>query len=281
MAYMDHKNLANTQISDQRAQEIADNVHRVQERIEEAVQAAGRSAQEVTLLAATKTRDVGEIMAALRVGIRTIGENRPQELTAKVDGLHTACQELGWQYGASLPYHTDAEVHIDVHCIGQLQSNKINKVLPIVNAVESVDSLDLAQKIAKRVQVRNQELASKGIAVAPLGVLLEVNESGEVSKSGCDPQEALDIAYAIAQCEGLQLQGFMTIGAHVDDERTIRAGFAHLRSLRDQVLASKEHGTEHAQTLSMGMSGDLQYAIAEGSTLVRVGTALFGARDFI
>lgn len=281
MAYMDHKNLANTQISDQRAQEIADNVHRVQERIEEAAQAAGRSAQEVTLLAATKTRDVGEIMAALRAGIRTIGENRPQELTAKVDGLHAACQELGWQYGASLPYHTDAEVHIDVHCIGQLQSNKINKVLPIVNAVESVDSLDLAQKIAKRVQVRNQELASKGIAVAPLGVLLEVNESGEVSKSGCDPQEALDIAYAIAQCEGLQLQGFMTIGAHVDDECTIRAGFAHLRSLRDQVLASKEHGTEHAQTLSMGMSGDLQYAIAEGSTLVRVGTALFGARDFI
>lgn len=307
MAYMDHKNLANQQISDQRAQEIADNVHRVQERIAQAAQSAGRDAGDVTLLAATKTRDVGEIMAALQAGIRTIGENRPQELTAKVEGLQAACQALGWRYGATLPAVERAVGVIDVHCIGQLQTNKINKVLPIVNTVESVDSLELAQKIAKRVVARNQSLMEQGLlehglleqgnagadnadrasnavnagAIKPLGVLLEVNESGEASKSGCDPEMALDLAYAIAQCEGLQLQGFMTIGAHVNDERVIREGFAHLRSLRDIVLASGESGTQDAHTLSMGMSGDLQYAIEEGSTQVRVGTALFGERAFI
>ena len=307
MAYMDHKNLANQQISDQRAQEIADNVHRVQERIAQAAQRAGRDAGDVTLLAATKTRDVGEIMAALQAGIRTIGENRPQELTAKVEGLQAACQALGWRYGATLPAVELAVGVIDVHCIGQLQTNKINKVLPIVNTIESVDSLELAQKIAKRVVARNQSLMEQGLleqgllvqgnagadnadragnavnagAIKPLGVLLEVNESGEASKSGCDPEMALDLAYAIAQCEGLQLQGFMTIGAHVNDERVIREGFAHLRSLRDTVLASGELGTQDAHTLSMGMSGDLQYAIEEGSTQVRVGTALFGERAFI
>lgn len=312
MAYMDHKNLANQQISDQRAQEIADNVHRVQERIAQAAQRAGRDAGDITLLAATKTRDVGEIMAALQAGIRTIGENRPQELTAKVEGLQAACQALGWRYGATLPTVERAVGVIDVHCIGQLQTNKINKVLPIVNTVESVDSLELAQKIAKRVVARNQSLMEQGLlehglleqgllvqgtagadnadrasnavnagAIKTLGVLLEVNESGEASKSGCNPEMALDLAYAIAQCDGLQLRGFMTIGAHVGDERVIREGFAHLRSLRDTVLASGESGTQDAHTLSMGMSGDLQYAIEEGSTQVRVGTALFGERAFI
>ena len=104
-----------------------------------------------------------------------------------------------------------------------------------------------------------------------------MNESGEESKSGCAPSHAIDLAQRIGAMGGLRLQGLMTIGAHVDDERTIRAGFAHLRRTRDQILASGAEGTE----LSMGMTHDMAYAIEEGSTIVRVGTAIFGERAFI
>lgn len=119
-----------------------------------------------------------------------------------------------------------AATHIPFHLIGQLQANKIGKVLPVVDTIESVDSIELAEKIARRATMR-------GITV---GVLLEVNESGEESKSGCAPSHAIDLAQRIGAMGGLRLQGLMTIGAHVDDERTIRAGFAHLRRTRDQIL---------------------------------------------
>ncbi|WP_131209943.1 YggS family pyridoxal phosphate-dependent enzyme, partial [Bifidobacterium longum] len=155
--------------------------------------------------------------------------------------------------------------------IGQLQANKISKVLPVVDTIESVDSIELAEKIARRATMR-------GITV---GVLLEVNESGEESKSGCAPSHAIDLAQRIGAMDGLRLQGLMTIGAHVDDERTIRAGFAHLRRTRDQILASGAEGTADCTELSMGMTHDMTYAIEEGSTIVRVGTAIFGERAFI
>ena len=151
-----------------------------------------------------------------------------------------------------------------------MQSNKINKVLPVVDAIESVDSVELAEKIARRAVA----------AGTTVGVLLEVNESGEASKSGCDPALALDIARRIGAMGGVELQGLMTIGAHVDDERVIRAGFAHLRRLREQILASGDPGTGHCLELSMGMTQDMELAIAEGSTIVRVGTAIFGERAF-
>ncbi|WP_348519616.1 YggS family pyridoxal phosphate-dependent enzyme [Bifidobacterium sp. ESL0728] len=161
--------------------------------------------------------------------------------------------------------------HIPFHLIGQLQSNKIGKVLPYVDTIESVGSLEEAQKIARRALARH----------IVVGVLMEVNESGEASKSGCEPDEAVDLAYQIAALEGLQLQGLMTIGAHVDDEKTIRNGFAHLRGTRDTILKSGEPGTAQCRELSMGMTHDMDYAVAEGSTIVRVGTAIFGERAFI
>ena len=197
-AYMDHKDLANEVIEQSRAREITDGVHRVLDRIAEAESVAGREAGSVHLLAATKTRDVGE-------------------------------------------------------------------------TIESGDSIELAEKIARRATMR-------GITV---GVLLEVNESGEESKSGCAPSHAIDLAQRIGAMGGLRLQGLMTIGAHVDDERTIRAGFAHLRRTRDQILASGAEGTADCTELSMGMTHDMTYAIEEGSTIVRVGTAIFGERAFI
>ncbi|MGE4644126.1 YggS family pyridoxal phosphate-dependent enzyme [Bifidobacterium catenulatum subsp. kashiwanohense] len=278
-AYMDHKNLANEVIDDVRAVQIADGVHRVLDRIASAEQHAGRDAGSVRLLAATKTRDVGEIMAAIDAGVRMIGENRPQEVTAKAEGLMARCAERGFALGvvgdsgiasASDDFEVACE-RIPFHLIGQLQSNKIGKVLPVVNAIESVDSLDLAEKISRRAVAR-------GVTV---GVLLEVNESGEASKSGCNPAYAIRIAQKIGTLDGLELQGLMTIGAHVSDETAIRRGFEHLRRTRDHILESGEPGTQSCRELSMGMTGDMELAIAEGSTIVRVGTAIFGERAFI
>ena len=278
-AYMDHKNLANEVIDDVRAVQIADGVHRVLDRIASAEQHAGRDAGSVRLLAATKTRDVGEIMAAIDAGVRMIGENRPQEVTAKAEGLMARCAERGFALGVAddsgiASASDDSEVaceRIPFHLIGQLQSNKIGKVLPVVNAIESVDSLDLAEKISRRAVAR-------GVTV---GVLLEVNESGETSKSGCSPAYAIRIAQKIGTLDGLELQGLMTIGAHVSDETAIRRGFEHLRRTRDHILESGEPGTQSCRELSMGMTGDMELAIAEGSTIVRVGTAIFGERAFI
>ena len=163
-AYMDHKNLANEVIDGVRAVQIADGVHRVLDRIASAEQHAGRDAGSVRLLAATKTRDVGEIMAAIDAGVRMIGENRPQEVMAKAEGLMARCGERGFALGVAddAGASTIAGEHIPFHLIGQLQSNKIGKVLPVVNTIESVDSLDLAEKISRRAVAR-------GIAV---GVLL-------------------------------------------------------------------------------------------------------------
>mgnify|MGYP006071448889 CR=1 FL=1 len=271
--YMEQKDLANETIAIARTRQIADGVHRVMDRIAAAEAAAGREPGTVRLLAATKTRDVGEIMAAIDAGVRMIGENRPQEVTAKIDGLRRRCMELGYTLGA-VPSDAGtglaSSAHIPFHLIGQLQSNKINKVLPAVDGIESVDGIELAEKIARRAVAR-------GVTV---GVLLEVNESGEASKSGCDPACAVDIARRIGAIGGVELQGLMTIGAHVDDERVIRAGFAHLRRIRDQILASGVPGTERCRELSMGMTQDMELAIAEGSTIVRVGTAIFGERAF-
>ena len=275
-AYMDHKDLANEVIDQARAQEITDGVHRVLDQIAAAESAAGRAAGSVQLLAATKTRDVGEILAAIDAGIRVIGENRPQEITVKADGLAKRLGERGYSLGVIDAAEADtanaaAATHIPFHIIGQLQANKISKVLPVVDTIESVDSIELAEKIARRATMR-------GITV---GVLLEVNESGEESKSGCDPAHAIRIAQKIGTLDGLELQGLMTIGAHVSDETSIRRGFEHLRRTRDRILASGEPGTQSCRELSMGMTGDMELAIAEGSTIVRVGTAIFGERAFI
>ena len=282
-AYMEHKNLANETIDAARAGEIAGNVHAVLDRVAAAEQAAGRKEGSVRLLAATKTRDVGEIMAAIDAGIRMIGENRPQEVQVKAPGLLRLAAERGFALGVGGDATADASNSaasntaavtngtIPFHLIGQLQSNKIGKILPFVDTIESVDSIELAEKIARRAVMH-------GITV---GVLLEVNESCYASKSGCPASRAIDLAQRIGNMGGLQLQGLMTIGAHVSDETTIRAGFAHLRKTRDQILASGAPGTEHCTELSMGMTGDMELAIAEGATIVRVGTGIFGERAFI
>ena len=269
VAYLDHKDLGNRRISSERAVQIADGVKRVAERIAKAEDSAGRKEGSVTLLAATKTRDVGEIMAAIDAGVRRIGENRPQEVTAKAQGLLELCRDRGLALGVDATDNDSSS--LGFHLIGQLQSNKINKILPYVDTVESVDGPSLARKLATRALAAGRTV----------GILLEVNESGEQAKSGCAPDQALDLAYELAAMEGIQLKGLMTVGAHVDDEAIIRSGFAHLRGLRDRIRDSGEPGTDTCTMLSMGMTGDMEYAVAEGSTEVRVGTAIFGPRAFI
>ncbi|MCL2424695.1 MAG: YggS family pyridoxal phosphate-dependent enzyme [Micrococcales bacterium] len=225
-------------------------------RVAAAAAAAGREPAEVKILLATKTHDAATIRAVLTLpGAAEMlrGENRVQELVAKGPAL------------ADLPTPT--------HLIGPLQSNKINAALRWVTCVESVASGRLADALSARVR---PDLGHP--VVRPdrtLDVMVQVNVSAEETKNGVTPHDALDLAHHIAALPGLRLTGFMTIGAHTSDEAVVRSGFATLRTLRDTAVAE---GLTTATGLSMGMTGDLELAIAEGATIVRVGTAVFGPR---
>lgn len=239
---------------------LAERLARVRTRIAAAEQAAGRDPGSVRLLLATKTQDAETVRAVLladRAATATtagaarlvlVGENRVQELAAKAPAL--------------------ADIPPELHLIGPLQSNKVNAVLHWASCVQSVDSPALAERLARRCTELDRTL----------DVLVQVNVSGEPTKHGAAPQEALDVVRAVAGHDHLRLRGFMTVGANTADEREVRAGYALLRDLRDKVAFSGEHGTADAVELSMGMSRDLEAAVSEGATIVRVGTAVFGAR---
>lgn len=231
--------------------EIGDRIAAVRERIDAACAAAGRDPREVRLLLATKTLDADRVLDAVRAGADLLGENRVQELVAKGPAL------------------AELEHRPEVHLIGHLQSNKVNAALRWADCLESVDSLDLAERIAARCAAADRTL----------DVMLQVNTSGEPSKFGASPEDAPELAVQVAALPGLRLRGFMTIGANTPDERLVRASYARLREIRDAVLASGAPGTDTARELSMGMSRDLEQAIAEGATIVRVGTAVFGSRQ--
>ena len=226
----------------------------VDERIAAAETSAGRPVGSVRLLLATKTVPAPRIRAALAAtpsvpGRRVLlGENRVQELVAKGPDLTDLAPE--------------------VHLIGHLQSNKVAAALRWASCVQSLDSLPLAERLADRA-------ASAG---RRLDVLVQVNVSGEPTKFGVDPSGAVDLAVAVAALDGLRLRGLMTVGARSPDDDVVRAGYGLLRRLRDDVAASGAPGTGEATELSMGMSGDLEAAVAEGATVVRLGTAVFGSR---
>jgi len=235
----------------------------VHARVDAAARAAGRDPGEVRVLLATKTQDAETVLAGVRAAADLaaaagddrpvlVGENRVQELVAKAPAL------------ADLV----AAGRVETHLIGHLQKNKVNQVLATATAVDSVDSLALARALSTRCERDGRTL----------DVLVQVNVSGEESKSGVAPEDAAGLAVDVAALPGLRLTGFMTIGARSDDEALVRAGFARLRAVRDDVVASGAPGTADARELSMGMTGDLELAVAEGATVVRVGTAVFGAR---
>lgn len=232
---------------------IASAITQVDGRIEAALAAAGRPAGDVTLVVATKTVSAARTLEAVGAGARVLGESRVQDIVAKAAGL------------AALPQPPQ------VHMIGHLQSNKINALLragAVVSCVETIDSLALADALGSRCVAAGRTM----------DVLVQVNVSGEATKAGVAPRDALDLAVAVAAVPGLRLRGLMTIGANTADVALVRAGYARLRELRDAVLASGAPGTQAATELSMGMSGDLEIAVAEGATIVRVGTAILGPR---
>lgn len=217
----------------------------VRERIRRAEAAAGRRAGEVTLLAVSKTFPSAAVREVHALGQRAFGENYVQEAAAKRDELRDLAG-LCWVL------------------IGPLQSNKTALAADVFDRVESIDRLKIAERLS----------AARAGTRAPLELFVQVNISGEASKSGVAPGEALALARAVAPLPRVALRGFMGIAEPTQDVARQRAQFAVLRALRDEARA---HGLA-ADALSMGMTSDLEAAIAEGATEVRVGTAIFGAR---
>ena len=226
---------------------IAENVKNVQERIANACLAARRSPDSVSLIAVTKTFGQGKIREAIGAGIFDFGENYVQELIAKRETLHE--EKIRW------------------HFIGHLQSNKVKYIADWITMIHSVDNENVASEIEKR--------GAK--AGRTIQILVEVNTSAEATKFGVRPTEAGALIRRIAVCPHLDIQGLMTVGPFSDDPEESRRSFRLLREIFDEVNSAGvlPRTMKH---LSMGMSHDFPTAIAEGATIIRIGTAIFGAR---
>ncbi|WP_207781881.1 YggS family pyridoxal phosphate-dependent enzyme [Phytoactinopolyspora limicola] len=227
---------------------IQANVTALHERIAHSCRAAGRDPADVDILLATKQVPADRIATAVRTGIRLIGENKVQELAEKDAGL--------------------AGLDCTRHFIGHLQSNKVNQVLRHVSCIQSIDSVDLADRLQRRLDTLDQTI----------DVLVQVNTSAEDSKFGVTADGAADLIREVARRDRLRLRGLMTIGLPSDDPELARPSYRSLRAIRDDVRHSTG-GELRLDVLSMGMSHDLDIAIAEGATMVRVGTAVFGTRQ--
>jgi PLP dependent protein len=227
---------------------------RIEEQIADACRRSGRPPSEVALMAVSKMHPVSSILEAASCGVTLFGENRVQEFQQK-------SEELG---------RDAAHLKIEMHLIGKLQSNKSAKAAELFSAIDSVDSLRLAQRL--------NEAALRLGRVLP--VLLEIKLSPEESKSGLDPEspELSQLLERMPELPGLKLRGLMTVPPWSEDPEIARPYFVQLRHLRNQ-LAARRASLDFTQ-LSMGMSGDFIVAIEEGSTCVRIGTALFGKRPY-
>jgi hypothetical protein len=222
---------------------IAENIAKVGARIREAAQASQRNPLDIGLLAVSKTKPAAAIREAHAAGLRDFGENYLQEALDKQAEL--------------------TDLPLIWHFIGPIQSNKTRPIAEHFAWVHSVDRLKIAQRLSDQ----------RPAQLPPLNICLQVNVSGESSKSGCSPDELPALAQAVTQLANLRLRGLMTIPEPTDDIAAQHQAFARLRQLRDDLALNLD-------CLSMGMSHDLEAAIAEGATWVRIGTALFGARDY-
>lgn len=227
---------------------IAANLQAVRQRLLAAEQQAGRSPGEVDLLAVSKTFPAEVVRQAFAAGQHAFGENYVQEGIDKIHALADLRGQLQW------------------HFIGPLQSNKTRAVAEHFDWVHAIDRLRIAERLA----------AQRPASLPPLQVCIQVNISGEATKSGVAPAEVLALARDVSQLPGLHLRGLMAIPEPVGDFAAQRRPFAALRGL---LATLREEGLA-VDTLSMGMSADLEAAVAEGATIVRVGTAIFGARHY-
>ncbi len=222
----------------------------IEERIAAACGRAGRARAEVTLVAVSKTVEPARIREAIAAGVRVLGENRVQEAAEKIPQLAAEAADVAW------------------HLIGHLQSNKARRAVELFDAIESVDSL----KLGARLDGIAGELGKR------LPVLVEVNLGGEESKAGLAAAEVLPLCEQLQRMPNLELRGLMTVPPFLDDPDALRPFFRQLRALRDEAVAAGIVGPAFRE-LSMGMSNDFETAIEEGATMVRIGTALFGARS--
>ena len=229
---------------------ISENLAAIFERINQAAHRAGRLPEEIVLMAVSKTQPAERIREAYSAGQRLFGENRVQEFTGKADALHDL---------------KDAEWHM----IGHLQSNKAAKTVELFRAVDSVDSLKLAEKLDAAARARGTKM----------DVLIEINIGGEAAKNGVAPHssELEELLNAAPRLEALAFRGLMTVPPFTDDPQRARPYFRRLRELCAAIAARKLPSVAMGE-LSMGMSHDFEIAIEEGSTCVRVGTAIFGER---
>jgi len=226
--------------------DIISNIHSIRKRILKACENANRNPQEVKLLLATKTVTAQNIAIALRTGETLIGENKIQELKDKFEGLK------------NFPHQS--------HFIGHLQSNKIKEVIKYADCIQSVDRLSLAEKLQKRLEHEGKSI----------DIFLQFNTSNEVSKFGMQPENAIAFAQQIKKFDKLNIKGLMTIGLFSAEKEKVRNCFRILKNIQIELL---ENGII-TNELSMGMSGDLETAIEEGATIIRVGTAIFGKRPY-
>lgn len=226
---------------------IGDNLARIRETIVTACARAGRPEEEVALLAVTKTVPAERINTAIELGVSRIGENRVQEYLGKREALQP----------------------IESHLIGHLQTNKVNQIVGKVDLIQSVDSLRLARAI-------NDASQKRGLVS---DVLVEVNIGGEASKSGVTPEEAAAFCDELQQFSALRLCGLMTVPPICDTEREKREYFSRMYRLFIDIR-DKKRDNKSMNILSMGMSDDFAEAILEGSTMVRIGSAIFGKRNY-
>ncbi|AJE04075.1 YggS family pyridoxal phosphate-dependent enzyme [Geobacter pickeringii] len=227
---------------------IADNLAIIREKIAAAARRAGRDPAEVRLVAVSKTKPAEAVDEAARAGQRLFGENYVQEFTAKAPAVREA---------------------VEWHFIGHLQSNKVKSLAGLVSMIHSVDRLSLAEEIDRQ----------WGRLGAVCDILVQVNIAGEATKSGTSAAELVALVRAVAALPHLRVQGLMTMPPFFDDPEGARPYFRQLKRLAGIVAAEGIPNVAMAE-LSMGMSGDFEAAVEEGATLVRVGTALFGEREY-
>ena len=228
---------------------IIENLKEVHQRIDAACVKYHRNPNDISLLLATKTVSAENIKIALSAGESLIAENKVQELIDKFESLKGE--------------------NVETHFIGHLQTNKIKDVLKYVSCIQSIDRIELAEKLNKRLQFENKKI----------DVLLQFNTSNEISKFGISPKHAISFAEAISKFENIHVKGLMTIGLFSSEKEKVRKCFQLLKQIQKQIV---ELGLPNVNMdiLSMGMSNDLEVAIEEGSTMLRIGTAIFGKRKY-
>jgi pyridoxal phosphate enzyme (YggS family) len=246
---------------------VSSNVMGVRERIDRAARAAGRSPQEIVFMAVSKNQPAERIREAYAAGLRVFGENRVQEFAGKIEELKKDELRTDAVRDDAVPKNDLRDV--EFHLIGHLQSNKAAKAAELFRAVDSVDSLRIAEKLNAAAQQM----------YARLDVLIEVNVGGEAAKNGvASNSPALEeLLLAAPRLQALSFRGLMTVPPFTEDPEGARPYFRKLHELRDSIAHRKLPGIFMEQ-LSMGMSHDFEIAIAEGSTCVRIGTAIFGKR---